>query len=207
MPRETIMAARRRTGHSQGELFLAEPVWPPQAPLLASGTPDLAFYDLIVANISGGKDSQTMLRVLVTAAIAAGIPLSRIVCVFADLGEADEWPGTAEIAAEHAARYGLRFITVRRQDRDGRPQGLLEHIWEHGQWPDGRNRFCTVNCTNPASLIMSWSSRGQGGVCGSSSSADGGPGRDPAYRVGGRDRPVLSAVRGARRQRCRGRAG
>lgn len=138
------MAARRRTGHSQGELFLAEPAWPPAAPSLPSGAPDLAFYDLIVANISGGKDSQTMLRVLVTAAIAAGIPLSRIVCVFADLGEADEWPGTAEIAAEHAARYGLRFIVVRRQaPGEDRPQGLLEHIWKHGLWPDGRNRFCT----------------------------------------------------------------
>lgn len=138
------MAKSRRSGHSQGELFGAEPAWPPAAPVLPSGQPDLGFYDLIVANISGGKDSQTMLRVLVAAATAAGIPLTRIVCVFADLGDADEWPGTAEIAAEHAARYGLRFITVRRQaPGQDRPQGLLAHIWERGQWPDGRNRFCT----------------------------------------------------------------
>jgi len=53
------MAARRRTEHSQGELFLAEPAWPPAAPVLPSGAPDLAFYDLIVANIIAGKDSQT----------------------------------------------------------------------------------------------------------------------------------------------------
>ncbi len=138
------MAARRTVTPGQGVLFWAEP--PAAARLALAGPPDLAYYDVLLASISGGKDSQTMLRVLVEAADAAGVR-DRIVCVFADLGE-DEWPGAAEIAALHAECYGLRFITVHRevtdpQTRQRRQQGLLEHIWHRGFWPDGRNRFCT----------------------------------------------------------------
>ena len=61
--------------------------------------PDLASYDILLANISGGKGSQTMVRQLVHAAEAAGVP-GRIVCVFADLGADDDWPGTPELAAQ-----------------------------------------------------------------------------------------------------------
>jgi len=121
----------------QGELFPRE-----------DPEPDLASYDIILANISGGKDSQTMLRQLVAACTAAGVPLDRIVCVFADLGKDDEWPGTEEIARLHAEHYGLRFITVCRTIADRvtgerRQQGLLEYILHRGMWPDAKNRFCT----------------------------------------------------------------
>ncbi len=155
------MAARRRIPpDGQGELFPAEAAresWPPAAPVLPSGVPDLSFFDVVVANISGGKDSQTMLRQLVAAAVAAGFPLPRIVCVFADLGAADEWPGTAEIAAAHAARYGLRFILVRRNapGGGGGSQGLLEHIWDRGLWPDADNRYCTSDLKRgPVRTVM-----------------------------------------------------
>ena len=116
----------------------------------AAPDPDLGSYDIILASISGGKDSQTMLRLLVARCRAAGVPLERIVCVFADLGEDDEWPGTEEIARLHAAHYGLRFITVCRTVTDPatglrRQQGLLEHIVHRGMWPDAKNRFCTAD--------------------------------------------------------------
>jgi len=111
--------------------------------------PELAGYDVILINISGGKDSQATLDVAVHAAGAAGVR-SRAVAVFADLGAADEWPGTLELAAEHAARYGLRFEVVRREVTDSRtgqrrPQGLIEHIASRPQqkWPDAARRYCT----------------------------------------------------------------
>lgn len=127
---------------------LTSPAGQPAAHGQAAFAPDLASYDILLANISGGKDSRTILRVLVMACITAGVPLSRIVCVFADVGADDEWPGTADIAAEHAAAYGLRFITVCRTVTDPatgrrRQQGLLEYIAHRGLWPDARNRFCT----------------------------------------------------------------
>lgn len=121
-----------------------EPAPPPAPP---GAVPYLASYDIILASISGGKDSQTMLRALTRACAHQGVPPARVVTVFADLGEDDEWPGTRELAAHHAACYGLRFITVARTVPDGRggtrPQGLAEHIAQRGRWPDARNRYCT----------------------------------------------------------------
>jgi 3'-phosphoadenosine 5'-phosphosulfate sulfotransferase (PAPS reductase)/FAD synthetase len=119
----------------QGELFSRPEV-----------VPDLTSYQVILASISGGKDSQSMLAVLAGQAQRAGV-LDRVTCVFADLGE-DEWPGTAEIAAEQAAHYGLRFITVCKTISDpvtglSRPQSLLEYIEHRGRWPRAQQRYCT----------------------------------------------------------------
>jgi 3'-phosphoadenosine 5'-phosphosulfate sulfotransferase (PAPS reductase)/FAD synthetase len=125
---------------TQIELFADTDLRPPEL------IPDLPWYDLILISISGGKDSQTALRKTVAHCDAAGVPRTRLVCVFADLGPESEWPGTSELAAEHAAHYGLRFITTYRETAVGdtrRQQGLLEHIWNRGWWPDGFNRFCT----------------------------------------------------------------
>lgn len=55
---------------------------PPGTPV-----PDLASYDVILVNISGGKDSQAALDETVRAADAAGVR-ERIVTVFCDLGDA-----------------------------------------------------------------------------------------------------------------------
>lgn len=75
---------------------------------------------------------------------AAGV-LDRIVTVFCDLGPDDQWPGTKELAAEHAAFYGLRHEVVYRTvpGPDGKPvqQTLGEHIEQRGKWPDAANRY------------------------------------------------------------------
>lgn len=99
--------------------------------------PNLTDYDIILINTSAGKDSQTMLRVVVDAAQAAGV-LDRVVAVHADLGRV-EWAGTKELARHQAEdHYGLRFEVV------ARPQGdLLDHIEQRGMFPSSAARYCT----------------------------------------------------------------
>jgi hypothetical protein len=124
---------------------------------MTAPTPDLRGYDLILANSSAGKDSQAALEVVATAAQDAGVT-DRLVVVHAGLGRV-EWPGTRELAAEHAAHYGLSFEVVRREIIDPttgerRPQDLLEHIEARGKWPDAARRYCSVICTIFHWLIM-----------------------------------------------------
>lgn len=106
----------------------------------AGNVPLLADYDCLLVSISAGKDSQASLDVVVEAARSAGV-LGRVVAVHADLGDA-EWDGVAELAAEHAAHYGLRFELVRRE-RDGDVDTILDRVAQRGMWPDSRNRWCT----------------------------------------------------------------
>jgi 3'-phosphoadenosine 5'-phosphosulfate sulfotransferase (PAPS reductase)/FAD synthetase len=99
-------------------------------------TLDPTTYDVILVNSSAGKDSQAMLDLVVERADAAGVR-DRLVVFHADLGRV-EWGGTAELAAEHAAHYGLRFEKI------ARPQGdLLAHIEQRGMFPDAARRYCT----------------------------------------------------------------
>lgn len=138
---------------------------------MTQNTPDLARYDILLVNISGGKDSQTMLARVVRMCREAGVPQDRIVCVFADLGDDDEWEGTQEIAAYHAAFYGLRFEVARKQDATtGEPVTLLEHIANRGMWPSRQSRYCTSDLKRDpitkvmTSLAAEWrEQRGYGG--------------------------------------------
>jgi 3'-phosphoadenosine 5'-phosphosulfate sulfotransferase (PAPS reductase)/FAD synthetase len=122
-------------------------LFPPEQAQTPGPVPDLTLYLWLVVSISGGADSQAALDVTVTEAGRQGIPRSRIVTVFCDLGEEDEHPGTPELAAEHAAHYGLRHERVFREVPDGQggkvQQGLADHIEDRGMWPDSKRRFCT----------------------------------------------------------------
>lgn len=103
----------------------------------APPVPDLTRYDVIVVNSSAGKDSQAMLDYIVAEADRQDVPRRRLVVFHADLGRV-EWDGTADLAAEHAAHYGLRFEKI------ARPQGdLLDHIEKRGMFPDAARRYCT----------------------------------------------------------------
>lgn len=98
--------------------------------------PDLTTFDLIVVNTSAGKDSQAMMDFVVERARESRV-MDRVVAVHADLGRV-EWPGTVELAAEHAAHYGLPFHQM------ARPQGdLLAHVEARGMWPSSTTRYCT----------------------------------------------------------------
>ncbi len=131
-----MMSGIREDGAVQGVLFAVP----------GPAAPGIAGYDVILVNISGGKDSQAALDETVRAADAAGVR-DRIITVFCDLGDEDEWPGTRELAAEHAAHYGLRHEVVRREitGPDGQPmqQSLSAHIEQRGKWPDAARRYCT----------------------------------------------------------------
>lgn len=101
----------------------------------AGPSPELASYDVILVNSSAGKDSQATLDVVVAAARDAGVE-DRVVVVHADLGEA-EWDGVPELAAEHAAHYGLRFEIT------SNPETILERTARRGAWPSAAIRWCT----------------------------------------------------------------
>lgn len=98
--------------------------------------------DWIVINSSAGKDSQAMTDYVVTLADELGIQRSKIVMVHADLHEM-EWPGTKELAEEHAKHYGIRFEVVTRRTASGNEQTLLEQVRERGMWPSSTCRYCT----------------------------------------------------------------
>jgi 3'-phosphoadenosine 5'-phosphosulfate sulfotransferase (PAPS reductase)/FAD synthetase len=104
--------------------------------------PDLAGFDVVVVNSSAGKDSQAMLDLVVERADAAGVR-GRVVVLHCDLGNSPkghpiEWPGTKELAEEHARHYGLRFVVVKRGGG-----GLLEKVEQIGFWPRSSTRYCT----------------------------------------------------------------
>lgn len=99
-------------------------------------TPDLTSYDWIVISSSAGKDSQAMLDYVTELTTAAGV-LDRVVVVHCDLGRV-EWKGTADLAEDQAARYGVRFVKVWRRQGD-----LLEHIERMGFFPRPATRYCT----------------------------------------------------------------
>lgn len=99
-------------------------------------TPDLASFDVLLVNTSGGKDSQAMLDYVVELATAAGVR-HRLVAVHADLGRM-EWEGTRELAEVQVRHYGLRFEVVKREQGD-----LLTQIGERGMFPDAARRYCT----------------------------------------------------------------
>lgn len=102
--------------------------------------PQLIDYDRILVSSSAGKDSQASLDVVVHAARIVGV-LDRVVVVHAALGD-NEWEGTAELAAEHAAHYGLRFELVCRE-HDGKIETILDRVEQRGMWPDAARRWCT----------------------------------------------------------------
>lgn len=96
----------------------------------------LKSFDYIVVNSSAGKDSQAMLDHVFDLCNFEHL-LDRLIVLHCDLGE-EEWPGTLELAQEHAEHYGVRFEVVKRRCRP-----LLEEIRKRGKWPSATQRYCT----------------------------------------------------------------
>ncbi|GHC19229.1 phosphoadenosine phosphosulfate reductase family protein [Aidingimonas halophila] len=93
---------------------------------------------LVVANHSGGKDSQAQLIKLIEI-----VPREQLLVVHASLG-AMEWPGALELAKEQAEKAGLSFIVAEAN------KTLLEMVErrfykrpEVPSWPSASTRQCT----------------------------------------------------------------
>lgn len=123
------------------ELRAADPAASAHGTVSDGPVPQLAAYDILLVNISAGKDSQASLDVVVAQARAAAV-LDRVVAIHADLGDA-EWDGVPDLAAEHAAHYGLRFELTSRTAADGHTETILERVAVRGMWPDAARRWCT----------------------------------------------------------------
>lgn len=103
---------------------------------------DLSPYRWIVINQSGGKDSQTALRVVCTTADEQGIPKDRLVVSHQCLGRM-EWPGTLALVQSQADYYGLELYVSRYRDKDKQEIDLLEYARRRGKWPSNTTRWCT----------------------------------------------------------------
>jgi 3'-phosphoadenosine 5'-phosphosulfate sulfotransferase (PAPS reductase)/FAD synthetase len=96
--------------------------------------PDLASYDWILINTSGGKDSSAAASVVHDRAAAAGV-LDRLLLAHATFEE--EWPGTVALIQAQADQLGLPLRVV------GRGERLLDYARRRGRWPSPRQRWCT----------------------------------------------------------------
>jgi 3'-phosphoadenosine 5'-phosphosulfate sulfotransferase (PAPS reductase)/FAD synthetase len=76
-----------------------------------------------------------------------------------------EWEGVKTLAAEQAARYGVRFEVVRNDRED-----LLAHVERRGRWPSPGQRYCTSDHkTKPVvklitRLVAEWNAKHQAGL-------------------------------------------
>jgi 3'-phosphoadenosine 5'-phosphosulfate sulfotransferase (PAPS reductase)/FAD synthetase len=120
-------------------------------------------YDGVLINTSGGKDSQTAMRVMVKMADQQEYSRDRMVAAHADLGRM-EWPGVKELAAEQADHYGLQFVVVKYRNKDGEPMTLLDYVRKRGKWPSSTTRYCTSEFKRgPCSRIITAMSRRMSG--------------------------------------------
>ncbi|KAA9379672.1 phosphoadenosine phosphosulfate reductase family protein [Microbispora cellulosiformans] len=168
MARAVPVTARRgvRVGNpgrarpAAGLVQTALPLPPPRrrGPACSGGAaPDLNAYRLIVVCTSAGKDSLAMLA-HVCRLIEEQDYRGRVVVLHNHLGvtgsgEPVEWPGVEAAAREHAAAYGLEFVTVTRNG------GGLWHqvLVQRRRWMSNNARFCTSDQkTGPA---MAWVTR------------------------------------------------
>ena len=124
-----------------------------------TGYINLHDYDLIIINSSAGKDSLATIIEVRRMAIEQNYPLDRIVVQYNELGDRVTWPGTADmgvnaapllaafgdqpgthqLAVDQCQHFGLELAVT----SNPKPGDLLDHIAEHGKFPDALARFCT----------------------------------------------------------------
>ncbi|MFD9791329.1 phosphoadenosine phosphosulfate reductase [Streptomyces sp. NPDC059070] len=130
---------------------------PARTPHPSSNPPDLASYDLLAPQLSGGKDSAVTMAVFMDAARAAGVE-ERVISYHSSLGvlewpsvvfDGTRYPGVSELAALQSAAFGVppeRHIEVTRTlpgpDGTRMPHSLLTEIAAYGRFPRMGSPYC-----------------------------------------------------------------
>lgn len=103
---------------------------------------NLHSFDTIIINSSGGKDSLVSLFTMAQMIEDQSYPKDRVIVSHQDLGRV-EWFGTKELAKLQADHFGFRFEIIKRVDKNGVEETLLDYVRRRGKWPDRVNRWCT----------------------------------------------------------------
>lgn len=103
---------------------------------------NLADYDVVIVNSSGGKDSLCAIYEICRMADQQQYDKSKIIVSHQDLGEM-EWAGTKELAKRQADHFGLAIEYSKQRNKEGRHQTLLEYVEQRGKWPSRGQRYCT----------------------------------------------------------------
>ncbi|WP_344076176.1 phosphoadenosine phosphosulfate reductase [Streptomyces crystallinus] len=130
---------------------------PSRTPRRSSGRPDLASYDLLAPQLSGGKDSAVTMAVFMDAARTTGVE-ERVFSYHSSLGvlewpavdfDGTRYPGVSELAALQSAAFGVppeRHIEVTRTlpgpDGTRMPHSLLTEIAAYGRFPRMGSPYC-----------------------------------------------------------------
>ncbi|MFE9769774.1 phosphoadenosine phosphosulfate reductase [Streptomyces sp. NPDC005808] len=130
---------------------------PTRSPHRPPHAPDLASYDLLAPQLSGGKDSAVMNYVFMEAARSAGVA-DRVISYHSSLGVLEwpavvfdgvRYPGVSELAALQSAAFGIpadRHVEVTRTlpspDGTRMPHSLLTEIAAYGRFPRMGSPYC-----------------------------------------------------------------
>lgn len=99
----------------------------------------------LVISISGGKDSQALLKRLVRYHRTENLQ-GRLLAIHADLGRA-EWDVTMETVRRQCEMYGVELVVVQREKGDlfDRMEDRLDKLQGTGKpfWPSAASRYCT----------------------------------------------------------------
>lgn len=107
-----------------------------------SGEINLRDYNLIIINSSAGKDSLCAIWEVCRLADLQGYSRKKIIVSHQCLSNS-EWSGTRQLAKRQAKIFGLKFHWIKRTNKNGYAESLLEYVERRGKFPSNKQRFCT----------------------------------------------------------------
>lgn len=99
-------------------------------------------FDMIIINSSAGKDSLCAIYEVCRLADLEGYSHKKIIISHQCLGNS-EWSGTRQLAKRQAKIFGLKFHWIKRTNKNGYAETLLEYAQYRRKWPSNMQRWCT----------------------------------------------------------------